>query len=218
MNPPFFPDPAFAWTFYAALVGLAAVAAVIDLRTAVIPKWLSLTTLGLGFAFNVARGAFLGARGMQLTWLETGGPWLGALDGFLFALVGFLLSFVIFFVLWILGTCGGGDVKLFAAVGAWVGVSKVLILLLGSLVVLMVLFVIKFATAGLSPSKIQKALRESTRAGQAKGKPALGKLRITYSLPIAVSAAVLLLFLFRYELHLEAPPQPDASKVQAHAR
>src|SRR5438270_8400 len=60
----------------------------------------------------------------------------GALDGLLFALAGFGLGFALFFVLWVLGACGGGDVKLFAALGAWVGPALAVGVLAGTVVVL----------------------------------------------------------------------------------
>ncbi len=51
---------------------------------------------------------------------------MGALDGFLFALVGSLVGFAFFAILFALGTCGGGDVKLFTAIGAWLGRQRLL--------------------------------------------------------------------------------------------
>src|SRR2546430_7601975 len=92
-----FPDPTLEWVFYALLVGLLAVAAVIDLRRAVVPKWLSLTTLALGVTCNLVRGAWLGGLG-EATWpLGGGGALIGAVDGLLFALAGFAVGFAIFF-------------------------------------------------------------------------------------------------------------------------
>ncbi len=103
---PFFPDEIFGWTFFGVLAALTVVAAVIDLRKMVVPKWLTIPTLVLGLVFNTARGAFLGYEEMRVWALTPDGPFLGALDGFLFALVGFLCGFAMFFVMWVLGLCG----------------------------------------------------------------------------------------------------------------
>lgn len=46
---------------------------------------------------------------------------MGVMAGFLFALVGFVLGLILFMVFWQIGICGGGDVKLFAAVASWLG-------------------------------------------------------------------------------------------------
>src|SRR5262249_7335540 len=121
MYKPFFPDPAFGWTFIALLMALLSVAVYTDWRTMIVPKKLTLTMLPLGLAFNTLRGAWLGASGLDVWQLGVRGGLVGGLDGLLFALPGFAVGFGLFFLLWVLGTCGGGDVKLFAALGAWVG-------------------------------------------------------------------------------------------------
>ncbi len=121
--PRFFPNLSFGWTFYGVLIAFLVIAAYIDARRMIIPKWVSLSILTLGVIFNLARGAWLGDQGIKVWLFEPNGLWLGAVDGFLFALVGFLAGFAIFFVMWILGVCGGGDLKLFAALSAWVGVG-----------------------------------------------------------------------------------------------
>jgi Flp pilus assembly protein protease CpaA len=134
----FFPDPVFGWTFYLVLVAITAVASYFDLRYMKIPKATSLIGLALGLLFNIVRGGWMGANGYELWHLETGSTLLGGLDGLLFALEGFALGFGLLFVLWVLGTCGGGDVKLFAALGAWVGPEWVLYVLLGTMVLWLV--------------------------------------------------------------------------------
>jgi prepilin peptidase CpaA len=195
------------------------VAAVVDLRRTVVPKWLTLPILGLGVVFNVARGAWLGALEEPVWALSANGPFLGALDGLLFALVGFLAGFAIFFVMWILGLCGGGDVKLFAALGAWIGPYYCLWVLAGSMIVLILLSMIRvlylFFTQGY---------REAKKAYSAKqGKKAQGGMMprhrlMTYSLPLAVATAAVLLWFFRVELQLAdpQPPRAGAPRQSAH--
>jgi Flp pilus assembly protein protease CpaA len=191
MEHPFFPSAAFAWTFYLALVGLTATAAVVDIRRFVVPKWLTLPTLALGVAFSIARVAWLGAEGKvtRVLLVPVGGAWSGALAGLQFALLGCLFGFALFFVMWALGTCGGGDVKLFAAVGAWGGIDLTLFLLVGTVVFVTLLVVAKFVGLPLSP----------------KGGGKRGPLA-AYAPAVALSAAVVLLWLFRAEMLPQVDP------------
>src|SRR4051794_18814145 len=117
----YFPDPLTGWVFLAGLSGLLAVASYTDQRFMKVPKWLSLPALGLGLLASALRGALLGSSGSAVWLLGSGGAGTGALDGLLFALAGFAVGFLLFFGLWLMGVCGGGDVKLFAALGAWIG-------------------------------------------------------------------------------------------------
>lgn len=82
----------------------AAVACIIDIRTSRIPNVLTLTSLVVAVAAHAAA--------------PTG-------HGLLAALVGALTGLAIFFPVFALGGLGGGDVKLMAALGAWVGWSPV---------------------------------------------------------------------------------------------
>lgn len=90
-----------------ASVAIAAVAAITDFRTGHIPNWLTLPPLVLG----------------PLLWGAHGGVW--RLDGG--SLVGSLLSMLgcmaVPFLLFRKSAMGGGDVKLFAAIGALVLVT-----------------------------------------------------------------------------------------------
>src|SRR5687767_1357088 len=132
---PFFPGPAFAWTFCLVLVGITLFATYTDLRRFTIPKTLTLFALALGLLFNTVRGAWMAGVEGSSGWVLGGQSGLvGALDGLLFALAGFGVGFGLFFVMWFLGTCGGGDVKLFAALGAWVGPTLAIYVLIGTLV------------------------------------------------------------------------------------
>lgn len=80
-----------------------------DARSRRIPNRLTLTAMAAGFGARAALGGWLG--------LES-------------ALWGALLAGGIFFLLFVVGGMGGGDVKLMAAVGAWVGVGEVAPILL----------------------------------------------------------------------------------------
>lgn len=82
------------------LLVLLCVAAVTDVRERRIPNWLTLLTAASGLAQSVIWGAPVSPA-----------------DACLGLLVGFALMFIPF----ALGAMGGGDVKLLAGVGAWLG-------------------------------------------------------------------------------------------------
>jgi len=80
---------------------LLVIACVTDVRWRRIPNALVLTLAITGFAFSV--------------WVD---PWLVGLGR---AMSGLALGFGIWIVFFIIGAIGAGDVKLFAAAGAWLG-------------------------------------------------------------------------------------------------
>src|ERR1700758_1832822 len=89
------------------LVGAAVIAfcgAILDIRSARIPNLLTYSAM---LSALLLRFGFLG--------------WRGLFDGVL----GLLIGGAAFLVLFIIHAMGGGDVKLMAAVGAWVGLSYV---------------------------------------------------------------------------------------------
>lgn len=107
MNP-FVSNPAFA-VMVSATCLFAGIAAGFDLRSRRIPNPLNFTMLGLGVAFQVAVSWFAGWHH-----LSTG-------------LLGMLTGFGLMFVLWLVGGGGGGDVKLMAALGMWLGFRMILL-------------------------------------------------------------------------------------------
>ena len=103
---------------------VTAIAAVTDLHSRIIPNWLVVTGLALGFGLN--------------TYLY---GWAGLLAAFL----GFGLALALYIPLFLLRAMGGGDVKLMAAVGALAGPKDwftifVLASLLGGVFALALLF------------------------------------------------------------------------------
>jgi len=93
----------------AVLVGVAGAAT--DVCTARIPNRLTYASL---VSALLLRTTLLGVSGLRS------------------GTVGLLISGSLFLLLFVLGAMGGGDMKLMAAVGAWVGSTHVLILLLAA--------------------------------------------------------------------------------------
>lgn len=206
MPRPFFPDPAFGWAYCIALGLLTCVAAYTDTRTGKIPNRLCLVILGVGLVANVARSIWMGAAERPLWLFDTGEWWLGLLDGLLFAIVGFLVAFGFMFAFWVFGLCGGGDVKLMAAIAVWLGFDlNLLRVWLMSLVVLFVWTLLKVFSRGFSPRRLKKTFDAVQRKPGEPAPPGRRPLRVTYSLPIAVATIVVLLWVYRFELLLAAP-------------
>src|SRR5688572_23697423 len=84
----------------APVLGLLVVAAVVDWRTRRIPNWLTFTLVLSGIAQSFMPHAVVSPTG---------------------ALLGLCVGFVLTFALYALGAVGGGDVKLLAGIGAWLG-------------------------------------------------------------------------------------------------
>jgi prepilin peptidase CpaA len=221
MPQPFFPHVALAWVFYVALVSITLIATYTDLRSLQIPKWLTLPALGVGILFNIILGAC--GRGSFLIGGE--GGFLGALDGLLLSLAGFATGFALFFVMFFLGTCRGGDVKLFAAVGAWVGPMVTIYLLAGTIVAVVLLSVLRLVWNILTHG-FRSTVRNYTLSGapgKGKGKKAAAEPRTTrrrltaYSPAVAISAALILLWIFGVELHLRQPKAKGTAQATAPA-
>ena len=92
----------------APLLALMFVAAVVDLRRRVIPNWLTVLLMLSGLAHGFLAHGF---------------------HGLLESALGLLAGAAIPFVLFAIGAMGGGDVKLMAGVGAWLGPGPVLLVL-----------------------------------------------------------------------------------------
>lgn len=231
---PFFPNPVFAWTSVSLLVAALGVAAYSDTKRAIVPNKLVVTTLAVGVILNLIRGVWQVAVGHP-TWLfgTTDNLWLGVLDGFLFGLIGFAAGFGVFFVVWMFGLMGGGDMKLFSALGGWVGVLHLGLTWLLSVGVLILWTLAKVMAKGIRPGRVQASIKQLQKANEvareAAQKPGgSGKLRVTYSFPIAVAVLLLSLWSHRVELLIvpakpvpppdttgakpDDPPTPDPSK------
>ena len=98
------------------VVAFTIVTAISDIRTRKIPNKLTAPMCIAGFVW-------------QLSFFQ--------LDGLWSSLAGFAAGFGIFFVLWMIGAAGGGDVKLLGALGPWLGGMMTLKVLFVSLVFVM---------------------------------------------------------------------------------
>jgi prepilin peptidase CpaA len=95
-------EPAIQLTLAVVVV----VAAWRDFRTRRIPNWVTLPGAVLGFALQA---------------------WYGGGQGAIASLTGAVMGFAIFIALYIAGGMGAGDVKLFSAVGAFVGPESLIV-------------------------------------------------------------------------------------------
>jgi len=92
-------------TAHLVAVIVATVACATDLRSRRIPNLLTFTTAALGIAV---------------------GSWTGGAAGAMTSSAGWLAGLAIFFVPFALRGLGGGDIKLLAALGSWVGPTDVI--------------------------------------------------------------------------------------------
>ncbi|MGL4552119.1 MAG: prepilin peptidase, partial [Gemmataceae bacterium] len=117
-----------------------------------------------------------------------------------------VVGFFVFFGIWTLGGCGGGDVKLFAAVGAWVGPYLAFWILLLSLVLLMICFVAVIAYRLLSGRK---------PVPNAKGR---SPVIVRFSLVAALAVMMVTLWAFRVDLGLSKPRTAGPTAEARHDR
>jgi len=87
------------------LIMVLVMAVVTDLRSSRIPNWLTFSAMGFALAEHA---------------------WLNGMHGVLFSLAGLGVGLGVFFLIYLAGGVGAGDVKLMAAIGAFVGVYAVL--------------------------------------------------------------------------------------------
>lgn len=213
MDGSFFPNLWFGWAFCLGLVGILAIASYFDLKYLTIPKHLCIVACLMGLAVNLVRGLWIG--------IESDSVLYGLfVQGFLFSLAGFATGFGIFFGLWILGLCGGGDVKLFAAVATWLGAEYSFYLWVASIfaVVLFAWGRLMFHTLFAGASSARKSFSAKANPDGQASSSTPGKSRrrlVPFSLPLAIAAAVLLLWFFRAELRLVERPAPADPNAMA---
>ena len=121
---------------YVPLLGLLLLAAVIDLRERRIPNWLTFGVIAAGFA-----------RALLIT-----GP-----TGLAPALSGLAAAAAVPFILFVMGALGGGDVKLLAGIGVWMGAAQALAVFAATCVIGLVLILFQ----ALSQRRVVALFRNS---------------------------------------------------------
>lgn len=147
----------------ACVFAFTAVAAVVDFRTRRLPNWLTVSALAAALVFHTVSGFVVG-----------GLPHAGY--NLLMSLAGFATGFGVLFVLWLIGSTLGGDVKFMGALGAWLMPTMTLwvFAVSGALVaVFLVLTIARRAFSGklrvdLRASKIRKGMKKQQDAGERK--------------------------------------------------
>jgi prepilin peptidase CpaA len=161
------------WIFIVVVALYVTAAAYTDFRMQRIPNYLTFPTAIAGLVCTSA-----------CQWL----PIPGYPDFFtpLNCLLGFALGFAIFFIPFLLGGGGSGDLKLVAALGAWLGWFWLLFALAISLVFAMALTFVVWIT-GLSGSggkvKIFANRTETPRAGKPKARR---RNAVPFAIPVAL--------------------------------
>lgn len=161
--------------YWALLLAVGTAAVVEDLRSRTISNWTTLSAMLLGLGFHFASGG----------WAALGS-----------ALGGLLVGFFAFFVFYLLGGMGGGDIKLMAGFGAIVGGAtkmvtvSIVVAMLGGLFALGAL-----ALHTLRTRRLQAAWAESLpRAGEAlagqTNPPAVPPLKLSIPYAPAITAGV----------------------------
>lgn len=161
-------------------VAFTSTAAFIDYRTKKIPNKLTLPMFAAGWIFQL---------------FNPQGPLTGLLDGF----SGFLLGFGMFFVLWIIGSGGGGDAKMVGALSVWLGFWMTLGLIIVS-TILVIVGTGAILAYGMATKGVYKTKRELL-PGQPDGKKKKGPLELlqfnnnrkgmTYGLSVAIATVVI---------------------------
>jgi prepilin peptidase CpaA len=162
-----------------ALVATGVVASLWDIRTRRIPNALTFGSAAIAMAFHALESGDLRTLGFAVSW----------------SAAGWLLGLLLYLPLFMLGALGGGDVKLLAAFGAWLGPVGVLwTALYGAIAggALALPWVIARRAFGRTLSNVWGLVGYWRLVG-IRPHPALtletpGTIRLPYALPIAVGA------------------------------
>jgi prepilin peptidase CpaA len=122
------------------------------------------------------------------------------MDGLWASLLGFAAGFGILFVLWMIATAGGGDVKLMAALGTWLGWLTTLKVLFCSLIFVTTgtigIVVAGMVTQGLRRTKDQYLTKNETSGGESSDQRKKRRV-MAFAVPVALATwCILALQLF----------------------
>ncbi len=127
---------------WSTLLLLLLIASITDWRKGIIPNSLILVGAVLGIAEHVI--------------------FQGIMSGLMISLVGGAMWFAIGWLFWSIGKFGGGDVKLFAMIATFTGVSGIPDILMVALVAQLIVFLIEFGRGHMS---IRKPFASAIAAG-----------------------------------------------------
>lgn len=162
--------------FYTLIVAVA----LVDIKERRIPNQLVLLIFFVGLAKNV-----LG----------------NGLEGFLFSLQGCAVGFIIFWIQYKINTMGPGDVKLFAAIGSWLGSYGAIQAFFWTAIIGLTIggfYIVKERRVGEYSQKIRLAFfhflffKKFARAEREQVN--CSAVRVPYALPIALGAVAYLQF------------------------
>lgn len=159
------------------LIVLLTAAAVIDLRTRKIPNWLTVL--------------------VALSGLTQAVVWQNSIVNWWQALLGLAVGLLINIPLFLLHIRGGGDVKLFAGLGAWLGPINIIAVFIAATIVAMFVAVIQAIATGRTRQVAHNVAHMSVAAVHGDGpgdSPSNSARHIPYAVPMLLSVLALLLW------------------------
>jgi Flp pilus assembly protein protease CpaA len=115
--------------------------------------------------------------------------------------------------MWLLGVCGGGDVKLFTGLGAWLGSYLLFLVLVATAILMCGCLIVAIGGRLVRGKGLVLANRGKGRANTR------GPVVVRFSVVAAVATLLVVLWAFRTDLGF-VPPHPSVSdmEVSSHAR
>ncbi|SOY55046.1 A24 family peptidase [Cupriavidus taiwanensis] len=157
-----------------ATIGIVLTAAAIDLQRRRIPNWL---TFGAWIAALPVMAAMHGLAGGALAWLS-----------------GWMVGLVLFLPFYLLRGMAAGDVKLMAAVGAWLGVGMALKIALATFVIGGLWALVQVFATGQGRSTLARVghmLKASVTPGAGSARPQAGISAGSMPYGVAIAAGTL---------------------------
>jgi prepilin peptidase CpaA len=167
---------ASTYTFAAFVAAYITTAAVVDWRSHKIPNWLTVPAAVLGLAFHAMTPGGIGPLG---------------------SLAGFAIGFGLLLLPWLLGGGGMGDVKMLAALGAWLGPLLILAAFgLGALIgTIMALAVVAANVVSSGVISTQKQFVAAGGAAAMRGENRKARRVLPFAVPMAAATWLIVLWM-----------------------